>query len=205
MDGRCYDGKDAWRVETVTSDIRKTDRNISKCVNCVYSVELDSGEEIDGCDVATGREKRMPKTKLYENKRMDNKMGNVEEKYSVKNISVNLKHYRVTHNKRQMEMAEMLEMNYQNYSKMERGCYQPSLRKFLEVCNRLCVTPNELLEISRKEWLVFFKKLLLQFFVSFVGIIVNVGCNVVVIKDVQHFPIAIVFFVVFYEYIVDKI
>ncbi len=97
------------------------------------------------------RENRMPKTKLCENKRIDNRMGNVEERYSVKNISVNLKHYRVTHNKRQMEMAEMLEMNYQNYSKMERGCYQPSLRKFLEVCNRLCVTPNELLEISRKE------------------------------------------------------
>ena len=69
----------------------------------------------------------MPKTKLCKSERMDNRMGNVEEKYSVKNISVNLKHYRVTHNKRQMEMAEMLEMNYQNYSKMERGCYQPSL------------------------------------------------------------------------------
>lgn len=52
----------------------------------------------------------MPKTKLCESERIDNRMGNVEERYSVKNISVNLKHYRVTHNKRQMEMAEMLEM-----------------------------------------------------------------------------------------------
>ena len=74
-----------------------------------------------------------------------------KERYSVKNISLNLKHYRLIHGKKQMEMAEILEMNYKNYSKMERGCYQPSLRKFLEVCNRLCVTPNELLEISRKE------------------------------------------------------
>lgn len=74
-----------------------------------------------------------------------------KERYSVKNISLNLKHYRLIHGKKQMEMAEILEMNYQNYSKMERGCYQPSLRKFLEVCNRLCVTPNELLEISGKE------------------------------------------------------
>lgn len=31
-------------------------------------------------------------------------------------------------------MAAFLEMNYQNYSKMERGCYKPSLQKFVELC-----------------------------------------------------------------------
>ena len=49
-------------------------------------------------------------------------------KYSVKNIPANLKKYRLEHHKKQVEMAAFLEMNYQNYSKMERGCYKPSLQ-----------------------------------------------------------------------------
>jgi DNA-binding XRE family transcriptional regulator len=44
-------------------------------------------------------------------------------KYSVKNIPANLKKYRLEHHKKQVEMAAFLEMNYQNYSKMERGYY----------------------------------------------------------------------------------
>jgi transcriptional regulator with XRE-family HTH domain len=36
-------------------------------------------------------------------------------------------------------------MNYQNYSKMERGVYTPSLDKLLDICERLHITPNELL------------------------------------------------------------
>ena len=64
-------------------------------------------------------------------------------KYSVKNIPANLKKYRLEHHKKQVEMAAFLEMNYQNYSKMERGCYKP---KCVEVCEKLHVAPNDLLK-----------------------------------------------------------
>lgn len=66
--------------------------------------------------------------------------------YSVKNIPINLKKYRLENHKKQIEMAVSLEMNYQNYSKMERGCYKPSLQKFVEVCEKLHVAPNDLLK-----------------------------------------------------------
>jgi len=42
-------------------------------------------------------------------------------------------------------MAAFLGMNYQNYSKMERGYYKPSLQKFVEVCEKLHITPDNLL------------------------------------------------------------
>lgn len=61
------------------------------------------------------------------------------------NISVNIKEYRLRHNLKQKEIAELLEMNHQNYSKLERGLYTPSLEKFLEICDILCLTPNDLL------------------------------------------------------------
>ena len=66
-------------------------------------------------------------------------------KYSVKNIPANLKKYRLEHHKKQVEMAAFLKMNYQNYSKLERGCYKPSLQKFVELCEKLRVTPDDLL------------------------------------------------------------
>ena len=66
-------------------------------------------------------------------------------KYSVKNIPANLKKYRLEHHKKQVEMAAFLGMNYQNYSKMERGYYKPSLQKFVEVCEKLHITPDNLL------------------------------------------------------------
>ena len=61
-------------------------------------------------------------------------------------IAQNLKEYRISHNLKQTEMADLLKMNYQNYSKMERGCYKPSLQKFVEVCEKLHVAPNDLLK-----------------------------------------------------------
>lgn len=73
-------------------------------------------------------------------------------KYSVKNIPANLKKYRLEHHKKQVEMAAFLEMNYQNYSKMERGCYKPSLQKFVELCEKLRVTPDDLLGSIDGEW-----------------------------------------------------
>lgn len=63
----------------------------------------------------------------------------------VSNIATNLKEYRTSHGYKQTEMADLLKMNYQNYSKMERGVYQPSLEKLLEICSILQMTPNDLL------------------------------------------------------------
>lgn len=61
------------------------------------------------------------------------------------NIAMNIKDYRLRHNMKQKEMAELLEMNHQNYSKLERGLYTPSLEKLLEICDILYLTPNDLL------------------------------------------------------------
>ena len=74
-------------------------------------------------------------------------------KYSVKNIPANLKKYRLEHHKKQVEMAAFLEMNYQNYSKMERGYYKPSLQKFVEVCEKLHITPDNLLGSVDEKWI----------------------------------------------------
>lgn len=70
---------------------------------------------------------------------------------NISNIAKNIKEYRVSHNMKQTEMAELLEMNYQNYSKMERGVYVPSLDKLIEICNILCITPNDLLLEGRED------------------------------------------------------
>ena len=84
-------------------------------------------------------------------------------------IAQNLKEYRISHNLKQTEMADLLKMNYQNYSKMERGVYQPSLDKLLEICDILMLTPNDLLQEGRsfdeykQEYIEKFDNELLQF------------------------------------------
>lgn len=75
----------------------------------------------------------------------DEKGGEKQQTYRIQNFPENLKKYRQKRGKKQTEMAVMLGMNYQNYSKMERGCYKPSLGKLLEICDTLWVTPNDLL------------------------------------------------------------
>ena len=70
--------------------------------------------------------------------------------YKIENIGKNLKDYRISQGKKQTSMADLLGMNYQNYSKMERGVYQPSLGKLLEICGILGLTPNDLLVGERK-------------------------------------------------------
>lgn len=77
-------------------------------------------------------------------------MGNLLRGKNVSNIAKNIKEYRISHNMKQTEMAELLEMNYQNYSKMERGVYVPSLDKLLEICDILVITPNDLLLDGRE-------------------------------------------------------
>lgn len=77
-------------------------------------------------------------------------MGILLREKNVSNIAKNLKEYRISHNMKQTEMAELLEMNYQNYSKLERGVYIPSLDKLLDICDILVITPNDLLLAGRE-------------------------------------------------------
>lgn len=64
---------------------------------------------------------------------------------NLSNIALNMKAYRLKHNMKQKEIADLLEMNHQNYSKMERGLYTPSLEKLIDICDILNLTPNDLL------------------------------------------------------------
>ncbi|WP_099224588.1 helix-turn-helix domain-containing protein [Listeria costaricensis] len=66
-------------------------------------------------------------------------------KQDAANIGKNLKAYRLDLGITQKKLADKLNMNYQNYSKMERGIYTPSLEKLLEICDTLELTPNDLL------------------------------------------------------------
>lgn len=72
------------------------------------------------------------------------------EKRNVSNIGKNLKAYRLELGATQKEFADELNINHQNYSKMERGIYTPSLEKLLEICNSLRITPNDLLLDNRE-------------------------------------------------------
>lgn len=60
-------------------------------------------------------------------------------------IAENVKEYRLRCGLTQVDFAKMLEMDYYNYGKMEKGLYSPSLRKMMDICSRLGITPNELL------------------------------------------------------------
>lgn len=60
-------------------------------------------------------------------------------------IAQNLKKRRTKYNQTQKEFAKLLKMNYQNYSKLERGLYTPSLDKILDICLILGMSPNELI------------------------------------------------------------
>lgn len=71
-------------------------------------------------------------------------------KGDIKNVAKNIKEYREKQGLKQTEFAELLSMNYQNYSKMERGVYTPSLDKVLEICETLQITPNDLLLEGRE-------------------------------------------------------
>ncbi|WP_368901069.1 helix-turn-helix domain-containing protein [Oceanobacillus oncorhynchi] len=66
-------------------------------------------------------------------------------------VSKNIKMYRKKRGFSQKEFAEFLKMHYQNYSKMERGVYTPSLAKLLEICDILRITPNDLLTDNFEE------------------------------------------------------
>lgn len=75
------------------------------------------------------------------------------------NIAKNLKAYRIKSGSSQKEFASLLNVNVQNYSKLERGKYLPSLEKLLDICEILCVTPNDLLmdgeEYEQKKAMIF--------------------------------------------------
>lgn len=60
-------------------------------------------------------------------------------------IAENVKEYRLRCGLTQVDFAKLLEMDYYNYGKMEKGLYSPSLRKLVDICRRLGITPDELL------------------------------------------------------------
>lgn len=60
-------------------------------------------------------------------------------------IGTNLKDIRIEKDLTQKEFSELLDMNYQNYSQLERGLYKPGLDKLIEIADTLKVTPNDLL------------------------------------------------------------
>ncbi|MDM5186789.1 helix-turn-helix transcriptional regulator [Bacillus sp. DX4.1] len=68
----------------------------------------------------------------------------------ISNIAKNLKDYRLQEGMTQKDFVSLLEMNPQNYSKLERGVYTPSLEKLLEICDILHLTPNDLLMDGRE-------------------------------------------------------
>ena len=80
-----------------------------------------------------------------------------------------LRDTKTTHIAQNLKEYRILKMNYQNYSKMERGVYQPSLDKLLEICDILMLTPNDLLQEGRsfdeykQEYIEKFDNELLQF------------------------------------------
>lgn len=71
-------------------------------------------------------------------------------RHQVSNIAKNIKDYRLKEKMNQTAFAQLLDMNYQNYSKMERGVYTPSLDKLLDICSILQITPNDLLQEGRE-------------------------------------------------------
>ncbi len=73
----------------------------------------------------------------------------------VKNIAHNIKQIRLKTGMSSKDFAMELEINYQNYSKMERGVYTPSLDKLVDICNKLDISANDLLGQWDKEDEVF--------------------------------------------------
>lgn len=64
-------------------------------------------------------------------------------------LAINITKYRTARKMSRKEFAEHIEMDYQNYRKMENGNYSPGLDKLIHICNILDITPNELLLETR--------------------------------------------------------
>ena len=71
----------------------------------------------------------------------------------LENISENILKQREMRKMSRKDFAEYIEMDYQNYRKMENGKYTPGLSKLIYICNTLNITPNDLLvkEVKSKE------------------------------------------------------
>lgn len=65
------------------------------------------------------------------------------------NIADNICKQRQKNNMSKKDFAEYIEMDYQNYRKMENGKYTPGLSKLIQICSILNITPNELLLENR--------------------------------------------------------
>lgn len=75
----------------------------------------------------------------------------VGKEFSKEFIGGNIRRCRMQRGAKQTDFAKLLDMDYQNYSKMERGIYFPSLSKLLYICLILEKTPNELLSCQMAE------------------------------------------------------
>ena len=71
----------------------------------------------------------------------------------LENISENILKQREMRKMSRKDFAEYIEMDYQNYRKMENGKYTTGLSKLICICNILNITPNDLLvkEVESKE------------------------------------------------------
>ena len=71
----------------------------------------------------------------------------------LENISENILKEREMRKMSRKDFAEYIEMDYQNYRKMENGKYTTGLSKLICICNILNITPNDLLvkEVESKE------------------------------------------------------
>lgn len=65
-----------------------------------------------------------------------------------KKVGNNLKEARKTKGLTQKEVAHLLIMTQQQYSRFETGKYELSYKQILDVCNILCITPNEFFGIE---------------------------------------------------------
>lgn len=63
-----------------------------------------------------------------------------------KKIGENLKQARKSKNLTQKQVAEILRMTQQQYSRFENGVYELNYTQIIELCSLLDITPNELFD-----------------------------------------------------------
>lgn len=72
---------------------------------------------------------------------MSNKSNNVENK----RIGALLKYARETHNLKQADMTDVTGLTKNHISALERGANKPSIELLLGYCNKIGITPNDIL------------------------------------------------------------
>lgn len=70
-----------------------------------------------------------------------------------KQVGANLKRARKELNKTQSEVAYILHMTQQQYSRFENGVFELNYEQILQLCDILNTTPNELFSIDNKRFI----------------------------------------------------